>query len=223
MTVTNQEILTEATTRDRSLVVSDYESLPLELQQDWELLRRKYTEEHMDWHVPTDKDAYDEDPATLQLITAEGQKGIIAGMRLTPRGSIKETLSWTMLPGLTDEQARGIDGPVWDLTRLVPGDIDRHRIMPAFAELFGAALAQTQGIDSNPQWIFATTSSFVNAFKRYGIEFTVIDGTEREGGILCRAFPVERTKFLSDHKDDYPEAYLNVMNGIRRINPDFKI
>lgn len=223
MTVANQEILTEATTHDRSLVVSNYESLPPELQQGWELLRRKYIGSHMDWHVSSDRDAYDEDPATLQLITTEEQKGIIAGMRLTPRGSIQETLSWTMLPGLTDEQAHGIDGPVWDLTRLVPGDIDKFKIMPAFAELFGAALAQTQSIDSNPQWIFATTVSFVNAFKRYGIEFTVIDGTEREGGVLCRAFPVERTKFLSDHKDDFPEAYLNVMNGIKRINPDFKI
>lgn len=223
MTATNQETLTEATTQDRLLVVSDYESLTPELQQEWELLRRTYMGEHMDWHVPSDKDAYDDDPATLQLITTDKQKGIIAGMRLTLRQSIQDTLSWTMLPGLTDEQARGIDGPVWDLTRLVPGDIDRRRTMPAFAELFGAALAQTQDIDGNPQWIFATTSGFVNAFKRYGIEFTVIDGTEREGGILCRAFPVERTKFLIDHKDDFPEAYQSVMNGIKRIKPDFKI
>jgi len=223
MTVTKTEILTEALAPNRSLVISGYESLPDELREKWELLRRTYMDAHMDWHVPSDEDLYDLDPATLQLITLDNQKEIIAGMRLTPRESIQETLSWTMLPGITDQQARGIDGPVWDLTRLVPGDIDKRAAMPAFAELFGAALAQTQSVDANPRWIFATRIGFVNAFKHYGIEFTVIPGTEHGDDVLCQAFPMERTKFLIDHKDEYPDAYRSVMNGINRTNPDFEI
>ncbi len=225
MAVTNPEILTEPLNYNKSLVVSNYESLSPKLRQEWELLRRTYMDEHMDWHVADDSDLYDADPATLQLLLLNSSGNISAGMRLTPCLSIQDTLSWTMLQGITDEHARDIDGPVWDLTRLVPGDaMDKSDILPAFAELFGAALAQTQtqgGNVDNPRWVFATHPGFVNAFKRYGIEFTIIPGTERDSGVLCHALPVERTQFLVDHQAYFSDAYTSVARGIQRVSPDW--
>ena len=224
MTLIKPEISPDLSDYNHLLMLSDYESLSPKLRQEWELLRRTYMDENMDWHVKDDRDRYDADPATLQLLMLNSKGGISAGMRLTPCSSIEKTLSWGMLPDITIEHARGIDGPVWDLTRLVPGNnIGKSDSMSAFAELFGAALARTQEIDSNPRWIFATHLSFVRAFQRNGIEFTVIPDTERNGNALCYAFPVQRTKFLIDKQDDFQIAHDSVMRGIQRVNSGWGI
>ena len=58
---------------------------------------------------------------------------------------------------------------------------------------------------------------FFKSFKRFGIEFTEIEGTEQpDGSLLCFAYPKDRTKFLEDHKDEYSYAYASVMQGIER-------
>lgn len=166
----------------------------------------------------SDSDDYDRDKTTSQVIMLDTDGKISAGMRLTPRPSIQETKSWKMLDGITDEHALGIDGGVWDLTRLVPGKRMDGGIksMQAFAELFGAAFAQHYDIDKNPHWIFATDAHFVKVFENYGIKFTVIPDTERGDYALYHAFPAELTQFLVDNKDKFKSAYQSVARGIER-------
>lgn len=219
MTLISPETLTQPTTREHNLIVGDFASLPTELQEQWATLRRDFMDREMNWHVETDYDAYDADPATLQLLLQDGNGDITAGMRLTPRASIQETLSWSMIPYLPDGAAADVAGPVWDLTRLVPGSAKgRRERMAAFAELFGAGLANNLAGEADPQWVFATYPAFASAFSKYGIEFTPIVGTERNGAQLHHAHPVERTQFLVDNKERFPDAYESVQRGIARVS-----
>ncbi|MEI6228863.1 MAG: hypothetical protein WCP11_02495 [Candidatus Saccharibacteria bacterium] len=216
-TTKNAESLLPNESYDYELTIGNLESLPNEVRDKWMKLRRDYMDSDMDWHVENDYDDYDADPATLQLVMQDEHGEITAGMRLTPRSSIKDTLSWSMLPDVSDDVLAGLDGPVWDITRLVPGNIEgRKQRMAAFAELFGAALAKTLPLDDNPHWFFATHKAFISVFRHYGIEFTPIDGTERGGSQLSHAYPVDRTNFLLENQDKYIDANLSVQKGIAR-------
>lgn len=200
--------------------------VPLGVMQDWLELRQQFVVHEKKWRTAeqqkNDDDEYDLDPLTLQFLLQDSKGAVTAGMRLTPRNSIEETLSWSMLPHIGEEARQVVSGPVWDLTRLVtteeriPDGIDR---MNACAELFAAGFAQIykETGDDNPAWIFAIDKKFLGHFKAYGIEFTPIEGTfQHDGSFLSYAYPKERTQFLELHKDQYPLAYHYVMQGIAR-------
>lgn len=217
MTLNNPEIALPSDSYNHKLTICNFDKLDNNLQEEWLQLRRKYMDSNMDWHVENDYDEYDADPSTIQLIMQNEQGEITAGMRLTPRASIKETLSWTMLPDIPDSVVDDFDGPVWDITRLVPGNINGFKKkLAAFAELFGAGLAVTLPLDENPHWFFATSQAFIKIFKNYGIEFTPIPGTERGSSQLSHAYPVERTTFLVNNNDQFLDAGLSVQRGIAR-------
>lgn len=203
----------------------DNPDTPLGVIQDWLELRLKTVLEN-GWLKPEehthDDDIYDNDPSTLQVLLQDEKNKVTGGMRLTPKPSIDSTLSHSMLSNLPEGVAAAVEGPVWDLTRLIvsseriPNPVDR---LNACAELFGAGFAsikQETGQD-NPAWIFAINRNFLESFKRYGIEFTEIEDTEQpDGSLLCYAYPKERTKFLEDNKDSFALAYGSVMQGIER-------
>jgi len=125
-----------------------------------------------------------------------------------------------MLPDLPEGAVEGLGGTVWDLTRLVPGAIKGHKErMASFAQLFGMGLATNlSGGDVNPCWIFATYPAFVEAFKHYGIEFTPVAGTERDGAQMYYAYPVERMNFLIDNQNQFPDAFANTKTGIEQAS-----
>lgn len=223
MTSINPEKLTEPQSYDKELTIGNFESLPSLLQEEWLNTRQSYMEA-MGWRNGNDYDDYDKDPATVHLLLQNDKDQITAGMRLTPRPSIESTLSWSMIPGLDSRIVEDINGPVWDLTRLVPGVIDDNgERMAAFAELFGAGLASNLQTDENPRWIFAITKPFLVAFKRYGIEFTPILGAENEHALLAWARPVERTAYLRDNQSRYPSAHASVELGLRRSTEELSI
>lgn len=193
--------------------------------QEWLELRQEKVLE-LGWRTPEqqqhDDDDYDADPSTAQFIFKNQAGEVTGGMRLTPRESIDQTLSWSMLKDLPESAKTAVEGPVWDLTRLIvsderiPNPIDR---LNACAELFGAGFAHIKQLtgEENPTWVFAVERNFLNSFKRYGIEFTEIEGTEQpNGSLLCYAYPKERTQFLYDHQAEYSYAYTSVMQGIER-------
>lgn len=216
MTLINPEILIPSHNYNETMIIGGFNSLNPKLQSDWLAVRQNYMES-MRWHFGDDNDEYDEDEATVHLILQDEHKKITAGMRLTPRDSIKDTLSWSMLPNDNQDLIKSVDGKVWDLTRLVPGAIDNNGDrMAAFAELFGAGLASNLQVDDNPHWVFAITEPFLKAFKKYGIEFTPISRTDDSGALLAEAYPVERTKYLKDNQDLFPLAYESVKRGIER-------
>lgn len=216
MTSTNPEILLSPKSYNETLIIGSFNSLSPKLQSDWLRVRQNYME-LMGWHFGPDSDEYDKDKATVHLILQDEHKKITAGMRLTPRDSIKDTLSWSMLPNENQDLIRSVNGKVWDLTRLVPGAIDSNGDrMAAFAELFGAGLASNLQVDDNPHWVFAITEPFLKAFKKYGIEFTPISRIDDNGALLAEAYPVERTAYLNENKDQFSAAYESVKRGIER-------
>lgn len=193
--------------------------------QEWLELREKKVIE-LGWRTPeqqqNDDDDYDADPSTAQFIFKNQAGEVTGGMRLTPRESIDQTLSWSMLASVPETAKQTVTGPVWDLTRLIisderiPNPMDR---LSACAELFGAGFAYIKQLtgEDNPAWVFTVGRDFFKSFKRFGIEFTEIEGTEQpDGSLLCFAYPKDRTKFLEDHKDEYSYAYASVMQGIER-------
>lgn len=216
MTLTNPEKLTQPKNYNEVLTIGSFDSLNLDLQSKWLKLRQEFMESKR-WHYGDDHDANDANPETVQLILQDENEQITAGLRLTPGNSITETLSWSMMPGLNADSVADIDGKVWDLTRLVPGAIDSSsERMAAFAELFGAGLANNLKYDENPLWVFAITKEFMVAFKRYGIEFTQIPGAKNDDALLAYAYPAERTAFLRDNRHKYPDACSSVELGIER-------
>lgn len=223
VTLTNPEIISHPQAYNHHLLASNFGTLPADVQTDWLRIRQDFVEQK-GWRSGDDYDDYDSDASTLQLLLQNTQGDVSAGLRLTPRDSIQDTLSWGMLPDLAESDIADLTGPVWDLTRAIPGAVDNpHQIMPALAELFGAGLAATQLVDSNPRWVFATDRQFMAAFKRYGIEFTPIDGTRRGDYQLSYAYPAVRTQFLIDHQDQFPAAHASVQRGIATMQQGSRI
>lgn len=191
----------------------------------WLVMRREFME-RMGWHAGDDYDKYDADEGTIQLLQLE-QGRVCAGMRLTPRRSIGETLSVSMLPQEVGAQLPPElleTGPVWDLTRLVseqPQDIRAALI--SFGELFGVGLGRClEAGDMQPRWVFSTTRGFYDVLSHFGIEFSVLSDSAERGvrargdTLFCEAYPVDRTQFLSDNKDTYPIFYQAVMRGLQQ-------
>ncbi len=199
--------------------------LTAEQFSEWLEARQAFME-MMGWKFGPDNDEYDEDPKTFHILNIKPGNHMQAGLRLTPRQSIDETLSFGMMPLHLKEEALlkvGNMGPVWDLTRLVPGKAGLADPVGVFSELFAAGFAMIQQhYDSDPRWIFATSAPFFDIFKDNGIEFTeVVRGRfnpdDSYDSVFCYADPLERTQFLIDNRAEYPVAYRNVMAGIDRV------
>lgn len=212
----NPELIYSNENHVNRVIVSNFESLPVNVKEQWLDVRRDFMDSNMDWHVESDYDNYDADPSTMHVILQDEYGHIKAGMRLTPKKSIKESLSLGMVPSVDISKVEELEGPVWDITRLVPGKniSGRRKKMALFTELIGVAFANNLYVDSNPRWVFASYKSFINVFKHYGIEFTQIENVDDSSTVLCYADPVERLNFLVENKDKFQDAYLSAMKGI---------
>ncbi|MNR03580.1 hypothetical protein D3C85_1194790 [compost metagenome] len=171
------------------------------------------------WSSGYDRDAYDDDPATIQLLNMQGDT-IEAGLRLTPRSRIEDTMSWSWLPEELQMRAREVmsleEGVVWDLTRLVPGHVSPERSTESLVELFGAGYALSHKVDKSPRWIFATTVPFYRYFSQQGISFTPIvrgkfSERDKHDSILCYTDPIQGTQYL-----EQAEAHGMTLNAVHR-------
>jgi N-acyl-L-homoserine lactone synthetase len=190
----------------------------------WLTVRRTFVEAQ-GWRYGDDTDAYDADEATLHIVSAKDRE-IAAGLRLTPCEHPEKTLSWSMLSGDMQSAAREhlpSDDPVgvWDLTRLVVGEIDKEMVVEAFFEMLGAGMALTERLDEAPRWYFTTTLPLYVFFQQQGVGFTpVVKGKISESdtydSVFCYADPAERTAWLQSapgHRANY-EA---VVRGVKMI------
>lgn len=189
----------------------------------WLKVRQNYMEAQ-GWHFGDDHDRYDEDPRTIHIIKErETNKEIMVGMRLTPCDSVEESLSLGMLSPELQEQTRmnlpdGMNN-IWDLTRLIPGDLTKDEAVDAILETFGTGLAVSTNrspADLPPQWIFATTPAFANFFRRQGINFIELargknKPDDTKDTVFCYAQPAEDTARL--RSQNYP-SHLAVDRGI---------
>ena len=198
---------------------AEYNSLPTErvirridpsdgLFDSWLTVRQAFMEQR-GWHYGDDRDEYDHDPLTIQLLNTRGTE-IESGLRLTYRPDIEQTMTWSWLPPELQEAARATmpETPhgVWDLTRLVPGVVTPDRAIATMAELFGAGYEATRQYTASPRWVFATTIPFYRHFERQGIGFTPIvrgkfQPDDTHESILCYADPMLRTEYLWESDD----------------------
>jgi hypothetical protein len=191
----------------------------------WLQARQKFMEAR-GWSNGNDLDIYDEDPHTIQVLNLRGQS-IEAGLRLTPHRHIEETLSWSWLPDALKQEAQGhlpeVPGGVWDLTRLVPGDVAPERAAQSLIELFGAGYELTNQDDVSPRWVFATTIPFYKYFRQKGIEFTpIIQGRfsphDKTDSVFCYADPARQTNGLSQVANETHKAtYDAVKRGMAAV------
>lgn len=129
-----------------------------------------------------DIDAYDVDPATLQLGAYSPRGGLVMGMRLTPVEDYRTSLSWAMVDttplghqvAMNDDAFSGRQ--VWDLTRLVPGDAAGIRsTFEAVPRLFGEALRECQRRgDHDPLWVFLLDPSMERWLQRQEVAVSVV-------------------------------------------------
>ena len=198
---------------------AEYSRLPVEraihriepsdgLFPSWLTVRQAFMEQR-GWHYGDDRDEYDHDPLTIQLLNLQGAE-IESGLRLTYRPGIEHTMTWSWLPPELQEEARAKlpDTPqgVWDLTRLVPGNVTPDRAIATLVELFGAGYEVTRQYTVSPRWGFATTVPFYRHFERQGIGFTPIvrgrfQPDDTYESVLCYADPMLRAQYLSGSDD----------------------
>ena len=189
----------------------------------WLQLRQKYMEVQ-GWHYGDDHDRYDDDPRTLHVVKErEDTKDIMVGMRLTPCDSVEESLSLSMLSPKLQEQVRenlpGDMNNIWDLTRLIPGNLAKEEAVDVILETFGTGLAASlsrspEGLP--PQWIFATTPAFAAFFRRQGIDFIELARGKNKPGdtkdtVFCYARPAEDTARI--RREEHP-SHIAVDRGV---------
>ena len=196
--------------------------------QEWLRLRQTFVEAQ-GWRYGDDADVYDEDEETLHIVSVDDSNQIAAGLRLTLRDEPEQTLSWSMLSSTMQEEAKGrlpADDPsaIWDLTRLVSGDIDKRAAVTAFFEMLGVGVALNQKLGSdNPRWYFTTTYPLFAFFRQQGIEFTPltrgkISPSDTFDSVFCYADPVERTEWLQHAPERYQATYEAVSRGIDTVS-----
>lgn len=148
-----------------------------------------------------DVDRYDCLEETLHFsLTDRETDEIIAGLRLTPVPSVRESLSWQMFETRQDmveqanaHQSDGVatmerldeiaaDGNLWDLTRLVnqfDDKTDVAQVMGGMMELFGTAYAIIRRQSTPEQyddirWVFNGTEAIKFALEHLHVQFEVI-------------------------------------------------
>lgn len=126
-----------------------------------------------------ERDIYDDDAITAQLVTFGENNEILFGMRLTPISKIANSLSWDMVKDSSihsqaAEEAEKLHEQLWDLTRLVPGPHIAPETRPeVIIELFyeGLRYCQEQG-DPDPVWFFALDKGLNAWLRRERIDVT---------------------------------------------------
>lgn len=150
--------------------------------ENW-LLARKVFVDAMGWVTPDgeERDIYDDDSITAQLVTFGKNNEVLFGMRLTPVNKISNSLSWEMVKDSTiheqiAEVAEKEREQLWDLTRLVPGpEVPVEGRSKIIIELLhhGLNYCQQEG-DPDPVWIFALDKGFYAWLRRQGIEVELL-------------------------------------------------
>lgn len=164
--------------------------------------REDFVTDIMHWfeRPHNDKDRYDDNLTTLHLGSYDHEDGeLIASLRLTPVGSLSESLTLSML---NENNARKLgsemigdvtvldylydlsqNGTLEDLTRLASRmpktKEDVIHTVGAMMELFGVAAGSVRnrvGMEKAQEvrWLFATTESMCNELARMGVQMHVI-------------------------------------------------
>jgi len=141
------------------------------------------------WREETDeeRDVYDDDGITAQLVTYGENGELLAGMRLTPVNKISNSLSWEMVKDSTihaqaADEVEKLQNQLWDLTRLVPGPnlppAERPEVLRKLLYK-GLRYCREQG-DNDPVWFFALEKATHAWLRREGIDISLL-GKARVG------------------------------------------
>ena len=150
--------------------------------EDWLRARHEFMV-RKGWRDPamSEFDRYDADPQTAHIALYDEKDTLTFGMRLTPITSAEEALSWDMTADSAihtqiDREALKTVGPLWDLTRLVPGSkvspAQSFDIIPRLCHE-GMVYSQQQG-DENPLWMFALAPTTHRWLESQGVPITVL-------------------------------------------------
>lgn len=153
--------------------------------------------------VREEADWYDSREKTWHFAMRDYDTGqIMDGLRLTPVTSVEDSLSWSMLEGHPDMQAKAyahteadgtnsvedlnicaVNGNLYDLTRLVTPDLsdcaDPVKVVAGMMELFATAYGLQRRTTPEEQWheirwMFTGTEDLVFALSHLGIQHEVI-------------------------------------------------
>lgn len=194
-----------------------------------------------------DGDRYDSDPHTLHTALRDPESGDIkAALRLTQVDSLEGSLSYSMLDGnkimqqklmLHDVDAQGLSPAedlnaaaereeLWDLTRLVSpldGSVNIEDIKDSMLEIFSYSLARTTPDfeESDPRWIFLTTSKLRFMLDYMGIEHEVlvsgkVSDDDDDESHFCVVKPVKALKSIFEHPEGRERAHDRLQMGLAK-------
>lgn len=124
---------------------------------------------------PDDRDEYDDNPATIHVVSCSTEGQPIAALRITPVESVAESLSYGMLrPAIQAEVIESQLLPsgnyaMFDMTRLVVDpDMERRVTIPEIANIIGVAEKQSvlHSDGKTVMWVFAVDGVFAKFLER---------------------------------------------------------
>lgn len=174
------------------------------------LLARQELMDDKGWHAPDGEyDRYDDNNRTKQLVLYDETDTLVFGMRLTPIESYNQTLSWEMVRSSSIHTqvelggALDADQPVWDLTRLTPGNDIPYRVRhQAIPRLFGEGLRQCiESGDPDPLWVFTIDETVARWLEGQGVDFTILGKEILSGDEVASAFGYIKPLHLAELAD----------------------